>query len=119
VSGSEYAVEWNDGAVVSLLGLGHALAINNSGEVVGQTCDGNNCHAANWIDGVSTRFMDLPPGSLSAAFALNADGQTVGFSQTPLPPIPEPSTWAMMLIGFAGLSFMGYLQTKRDPPALS
>jgi PEP-CTERM motif len=23
-------------------------------------------------------------------------------------PIPEPSTWAMMLLGFAGLAFMGY-----------
>ena len=27
--------------------------------------------------------------------------------------VPEPSTWAMMLIGFAGLGYAGYRQTKR------
>ena len=27
--------------------------------------------------------------------------------------VPEPSTWAMMLVGFAGLGFAGYRQTKR------
>jgi PEP-CTERM motif len=27
--------------------------------------------------------------------------------------VPEPSTWAMMLAGFAGLCFLGYRQTRR------
>ncbi len=27
--------------------------------------------------------------------------------------VPEPSTWAMMLIGFAGLGFVGYLRSTR------
>jgi PEP-CTERM motif len=27
--------------------------------------------------------------------------------------VPEPSTWAMMLIGFAGLGFAGYRSTQR------
>jgi hypothetical protein len=27
--------------------------------------------------------------------------------------VPEPSTWAMMLIGFAGLGFMAYRKTKK------
>jgi hypothetical protein len=26
---------------------------------------------------------------------------------------PEPSTWAMMILGFAGLGFLGYSQTRR------
>jgi hypothetical protein len=26
--------------------------------------------------------------------------------------IPEPSTWAMMLVGFAGLGFAGYRKTR-------
>jgi hypothetical protein len=26
--------------------------------------------------------------------------------------VPEPSTWAMMLLGFAGLGFMAYRKTK-------
>jgi PEP-CTERM motif len=28
-------------------------------------------------------------------------------------PVPEPSTWAMLLIGFAGLGFVGY-QARRS-----
>jgi hypothetical protein len=30
-------------------------------------------------------------------------------------PFPELSTWAMMLLGFAGLGFAGYRQTWRKP----
>ena len=28
-------------------------------------------------------------------------------------PVPEPSTWAMMILGFAGIGFMTYRQRKR------
>ena len=31
---------------------------------------------------------------------------------TPFTGTPEPSTWAMMLIGFAGLGFAGYRKIK-------
>ena len=27
---------------------------------------------------------------------------------------PEPATWAMMLLGFAGLGFAGYRRTKKS-----
>ena len=30
--------------------------------------------------------------------------------------VPEPSTWAMLLLGFAGLGFVGYRQTRRAKP---
>jgi hypothetical protein len=30
-------------------------------------------------------------------------------------PVPESSTWAMMLIGFAGLGFAGYRKAKTGP----
>ncbi len=32
------------------------------------------------------------------------------------PPVPEPSTWAMMILGFAGLAFMAY--RRKTKPAL-
>lgn len=28
--------------------------------------------------------------------------------------VPEPSTWAMMLLGFVGVSFMGYRGSHKD-----
>jgi hypothetical protein len=36
-------------------------------------------------------------------------------SFVPPPAIPEPSTWAMMLAGFAGLGYLGYRRTKVRP----
>jgi hypothetical protein len=37
---------------------------------------------------------------------------TTGGGPTP-PVVPEPSTWAMMLLGFAGLGFVGYRRMGR------
>ena len=28
--------------------------------------------------------------------------------------IPEPSTWAMMILGFAGVGFMAYRRSRKD-----
>jgi PEP-CTERM motif len=30
--------------------------------------------------------------------------------------VPEPSTWGMMMIGFAGLAFVGYRRAKKSGP---
>ncbi len=44
-------------------------------------------------------------GAFNAAFSLT--GSTV----------PEPSTWAMMLLGFAGLGFAAYRRASKARPA--
>jgi PEP-CTERM motif len=44
------------------------------------------------------------------AFNENEDFLVLNFSAS----VPEPSTWAMMLIGFAELDFMGYRRTKKS-----
>jgi hypothetical protein len=33
--------------------------------------------------------------------------------------VPEPSTWAMMALGFAGLGFAGYRRTRKETPAVA
>jgi hypothetical protein len=38
--------------------------------------------------------------------------------ETAAPPVPEPSTWAMMILGFAGVGFMAY-RRKRGGNALT
>jgi PEP-CTERM motif len=43
-----------------------------------------------------------------------ADGTLI--SDPPVPgssPIPEPPTWAMMLIGFGGIGLVGYCRARR------
>jgi hypothetical protein len=41
-------------------------------------------------------------------------GSQLGFVATPA--VPEPSTWAMMILGFAGIGFMGY--RRKSKPSL-
>ena len=38
-----------------------------------------------------------------AALALRADGSVTGFNQAMETGVPEPSTWAMLVVGFIGL----------------
>jgi PEP-CTERM motif len=43
------------------------------------------------------------------------DSTSGGVTVTPIAPggVPEPSTWAMMLAGFAGIGFLGYRKTVK------
>ena len=71
--------------------------------------------------GVFTSFD--PPGSASTTInGINDKGDIVGFYTNPTTdttdgfvgtPVPEPSTWAMMLAGFAGLGFLGYRKVRQ------
>ena len=42
-------------------------------------------------------------------FYTAANGSTIGFETT----VPEPSTWALMLLGFAGLGILGYRKVRQ------
>jgi hypothetical protein len=62
-------------------------------------------------DGVSESVFDEHSGSFSGTLAIVQIG-------TP-PATPEPSTWAMMLIGFGGLGFAAYRARMRAKAAVT
>jgi probable HAF family extracellular repeat protein len=104
------ATEWSNGNVIN------ALDINDAGRVVGYSGAGNTFFATEWsgvIGGSIINLGGLPGFDSSLAQGINDAGQVVGYSQfAPPPVVPEPSTWAMMLAGFAGLTFAGYRRAK-------
>jgi hypothetical protein len=63
-------------------------------------------------------ILDSPNGPISDVIKTfnNSSGQAeLWFSSDPsLLSVPEPSTWAMMLLGFAGLGFAGYRARKQS-----
>ena len=109
----------NSGVISSITFPGavdtQALGVNDLGEIVGDytLADGS---MFGFLD-KGGAFTTLDPFGSTAVTAngINdkgvivgfygaADGSTIGFETT----IPEPSTWAMMLLGFAGFGFLGY-----------
>jgi hypothetical protein len=42
-----------------------------------------------------------------------------GIQQVSVGAVPEPATWAMMLLGFAGRGFAGYRRARSERTALS
>ena len=68
-------------------------------------------YATEWSDGRVIDLGGLPGSTDSYAYGINDAGQAVGDSR--LSTVPEPSTWAMMLLGFAGLAFAGYRRSER------
>jgi hypothetical protein len=64
-------------------------------------------------------YSQSSTGSASLFFtdaANGGSGSVTVQNVTPTPGVPEPSTWAMMLLGFAGLGFMAY--RRKSKPVL-
>jgi PEP-CTERM motif len=58
----------------------------------------------------TAEFFDAN-GNLTLAFTAANTGQWTIQSQSA---VPEPSTWAMMLLGFAGIGFMAYRRKSKE-----
>ncbi|HWY80433.1 MAG TPA: PEPxxWA-CTERM sorting domain-containing protein, partial [Roseiarcus sp.] len=71
-------------------------------------------------DDVIDLGSDFGPNiDLTFGYTLVADGAAgFGFDLAVGGAVPEPSTWAMMLVGFAGLGFAGYRSTQRASDGL-
>ena len=141
-NGGSQAVVWNGGTPTALSTLGGlsgvANGINDSGLVVGWSDavggPGSNItesHATRWEpDGTPIDLNSVLNSTgtgwlLIDATAINDIGQIVGygveindpqnslaFLLTPTATVPEPSTWAMTLLGFAGLGYAGYCRAR-------
>ena len=61
---------------------------------------------------VDERYVFDFPGSAQP-------GQGIASITVTASSVPEPATWAMMALGFAGLGFFGYRKTKSSRTALS
>jgi hypothetical protein len=108
-----------------------ALGINDQGEIVGDYTVANG-DMFGFLDKGGGVFVTLDPFGSTAVtangindngnvvgFYVNAAGATIGFESARFgsTPIPEPSTWAMMLLGFAGLGFLAYRKVRTGPLA--
>jgi PEP-CTERM motif len=58
---------------------------------------------------------NAPPGSTAARFdtVWSLIPENLAFNLTGPGSIPEPSTWAMMILGFGGLGFLGHRRTAK------
>ncbi len=90
------------GGVFDVYGL---LFTISNGDVVGL-----------WSNGV---FPGAPPSSLNYGVAVADSNFTYDYVGGVALSTPEPSTWAMMVLGFAGLGFAGLRKAKRGTPAPS
>ena len=105
---ADIATEWSDGNVIALgPGGSEALSIDNAGQAVGVFYEGDRTYPVEWSGGTLIGLGNFAWNG--AAYGINDAGQVVGYINTGS--VPEPSTWAMMLLGFAGLAF-GWLSRR-------
>ncbi len=112
-----------------------AFGLNNEDQVVGSyvNAQGNTeGFVYNWVTNTWETVND-PNVNGNTSFnvegttvnGINDKGQLVGFYADNVngflatPVVPEPSTWAMMLIGFAGLGFFGYRASRPRVPGFA
>ena len=91
--------------------FGQSILLVPNGYVSGTALAGSAIY-----DGQTLASLGLTPGTYVYTWGPPAadDSLTVKIGS-----IPEPSTWAMMLLGFAGLGYAGYRRAKRNSPAFT
>jgi hypothetical protein len=90
--------------------LGEVLSINRT------TPDEITVILSGTVSDVDGLFVDRPAKLILSADQSGGPGAAVGASITNTASnVPEPSTWAMMLLGFAGLGFVGWRGYRRTP----
>jgi hypothetical protein len=74
---------------------------------------------ASTVDLTGTGLYSLSDaGTLFLAAGATISGGQSSMLSSVSPAVPEPSTWAMMALGFAGLGFVGYRRARLRPAAV-
>ena len=117
----------------------NATAINASGEVAGDYVKGSEDESFGFVYSDGTyATISIPGATETYVTGINANGQVTGryfedsayfgfiatpqaaaINMTPAAVVaaPEPSTWAMLLSGFAGLGLVGYGKARSETSA--
>jgi len=78
----------------------------------GNTLSVTGSAAVDALIAANVAYAEAHPAPYSLSLFPGADGEAFGSSQAFSGAIPETSTWAMMLLGFAGLGFAGWRRTR-------
>ena len=89
---------------------------HNAGQVAGVSIVDGVDYA---IDGTIINLGALAPSTFSEANGINDVGQVAREFAPPSTPVPEASTWVMMLVGFAGFAFVGHRSAKAGRATLA
>ena len=80
--------------------------------IFGCPIDDASCNANALIPIVQSLNFTIPAGSSSIQIVWASASETATY----VSPVPEPSTWAMLLIGFAGIGFATYRRPQKLYP---
>jgi hypothetical protein len=91
------------------------LAIRTSGSV---SINDTSLNDGSYLIGMWGNPLNPHPSQIVITGITRGEGGLITGRMTvaPLAALPEPSTWAMMILGFCGLGFMAY-RRKNSAPA--
>ena len=95
------------------MGSGESVSINDA-DIVLNFLNGASPtqFIADGLDTFDTFFRVQNPGGGDLPLSSELDLATVFSNVTVTVNVPEPSTWALMVLGFAGLGFAGYRRAR-------
>ena len=127
-----YSFYWKGGTFSASVGVPDASFLPSPPSYSFELCDGSSCQdvieqtVANSSNAWSSSLGgDLAPGMYTIGIAevsgIGDPMYTINFASpiSQIINVPEPSTWAMILVGFAGLGFVGYRQRQKFAGAVS
>lgn len=102
-----YVQTYNDGVTGTQLVDANSLFGGNLNPVVNGLGDQFSANDNQWFQ------VSLADGSLISAFLGTSSNNAFEFDMA----APEPSTWAMMVLGFAGLGYAAFRKARRESVA--